>query len=98
MDCLHYIRALKELGIAVIFEKENINTLDSEGEMLITLLGAFAQAESESISQNVRWGIRQAMREGRVSLRCKHLYGFTEDENGPASNTSRRGGSSPPDL
>ena len=82
VDCLHYIRALKELGIAVIFEKENINTLDSEGEMLITLLGAFAQAESESISQNVRWGIRQAMREGRVSLRCKHLYGFTEDENG----------------
>ena len=82
VDCLHYIRALKELGIAVIFEKENINTLDSEGEMLITLLGAFAQAESESISQNVRWGIRQAMREGRVSLRCKQLYGFTEDENG----------------
>ena len=82
VDCLHYIRALKELGIAVIFEKENINTLDSEGEMLITLLGAFAQAESESISQNVRWGIRQAMREGRVSLRCKHLYGFTEDEDG----------------
>ena len=82
VDCLHYIRALKELGIAVIFEKENINTLDSEGEMLITLLGAFAQAESESISQNVRWGIRQAMREGRVSLRCKSLYGFTEDENG----------------
>lgn len=82
VDCLHYIRALKEMGIAVIFEKENINTLDSEGEMLITLLGAFAQAESESISQNVRWGIRQAMREGRISLRCKHLYGFTEDENG----------------
>lgn len=82
VDCLHYIRALKEMGIAVIFEKENINTLDSEGEMLITLLGAFAQAESESISQNVRWGIRQAMREGRVSLRCKQLYGFTEDENG----------------
>ena len=82
VDCLHYIRALKELGIAVIFEKENINTLDSEGEMLITLLGAFAQAESESISQNVRWGIRQAMREGRISLRCKQLYGFTEDENG----------------
>ena len=82
VDCLHYIRALKEMGIAVIFEKENINTLDSEGEMLITLLGAFAQAESESISQNVRWGIRQAMREGRISLRCKQLYGFTEDENG----------------
>ena len=81
-DCLELVRKLLALHIPIYFEKENINTLDSEGEMLITLLGAFAQAESESISQNVRWGIRQAMREGRVSLRCKHLYGFTEDEDG----------------
>lgn len=50
VDCLNYIRALKDLGIAVIFEKENINTMDSESEMLITMMGAFAQAESESIS------------------------------------------------
>ncbi len=56
---------LRTLGIAVIFEKENINTLESDSEMLITLLGAFAQAESESISANVRWGKRQAMREGK---------------------------------
>ena len=50
VDCLHYIRALRELGIAVIFEKEGINTLESDSEMLITILGAFAQAESESIN------------------------------------------------
>ena len=48
VDCLNYIRTLKELGIAVVFEKENINTMDSESEMLLTLMGAFAQAESES--------------------------------------------------
>ena len=62
VDCLKYIRILRELGIAVVFEKENINTLESDSELLITLLGAFAQAESESISANVRWGKRQAMR------------------------------------
>lgn len=62
VDCLNYIRALRELGIAVIFEKENINTLEADSEILITMLGAFAQAESESISANVRWGKRQAMR------------------------------------
>ena len=82
VDCLNYIRALKELGITVVFEKENINTLDSEGEMLITLLGAFAQAESESISQNVRWGIRQAMREGRAAVSYQNLYGYGKDEDG----------------
>lgn len=76
VDCLHYIRLLKELGIAVIFEKENINTLESDSEILITLLGAFAQSESESISANVRWGKRQAMREGKVSIQYKKLYGF----------------------
>lgn len=82
VDCLNYIRALRELGIAVIFEKENINTMDSEGEMLITMMGAFAQAESESISQNVRWGTRQAMREGRVSVQYQNLYGYGKEEDG----------------
>lgn len=42
VDCLNYIRTLKELGIAVYFEKENINTLSTESEMLITIMGAFA--------------------------------------------------------
>ena len=82
VDCLDYVRALRALGIAVIFEKENINTLESDSEMLITLLGAFAQAESESISANVRWGKRQAMREGKVSIQYKKLYAFRRGENG----------------
>lgn len=81
VDCLHYIRLLKELRIAVIFEKENINTLESDSEILITLLGAFAQSESESISANVRWGKRQAMREGKVSIQYEKLYGFQRGED-----------------
>lgn len=82
VDCLNYIRVLKELGIAVIFEKENINTLESDSEILITMMGAFAQAESESISANVRWGKRQAMREGKASIQYKKLYGFCRGEDG----------------
>lgn len=82
VDCLRYIRALKELGIAVMFEKENINTMDSESEMLLTLMGAFAQAESESMSANIRWGRRQAMREGKVAFRYKQLYAYERGEDG----------------
>ena len=82
VDCLNYIRVLRELGIAVIFEKENINTLESDSEILITMLGAFAQAESESISANVRWGKRQAMREGKVTIQYKRLYAYEKGEDG----------------
>ena len=82
VDCLNYIRALRELGIAVIFEKENINTMESDSEILITMLGAFAQAESESISANVRWGKRQAMREGKAIIQYKRLYAYEKGEDG----------------
>ena len=82
LDCLNYIRLLKERNIAVIFEKENINTLESDSELLITMMGAFAQAESESISANVRWGKRQAMKEGRVSSQCSRIYGYQQGANG----------------
>lgn len=81
VDCLHYIRALRELGIAVIFEKENINTLDADSEMLITIMGAFAQAESESMSANIRWGIRQAMKEGRANIQYYRLYAYERGED-----------------
>lgn len=81
VDCLNYIRLLKERNIAVFFEKENINTLESDSELLITMMGAFAQAESGSISANVRWGKRQAMKEGRVSIQCSRLYGYQKGSN-----------------
>ena len=82
VDCLNYIRALKELGIAVIFEKENINTLEADSEILITMLGAFAQSESESISSNVRWGKRQAMKEGKATIQYRYLYGYRKGADG----------------
>lgn len=64
------------MGIGIYFEKENINTLDMDSEMLITMLGAFAQAESESISRNVAWGKRKAMLDGKVFVNFNQLYGY----------------------
>lgn len=58
LDCLTYIRKLKELNIPILFEKEHINTMDASGEMLITIMASLAQQESQSISQNVRMGHR----------------------------------------
>ena len=76
VDCLHYIRLLKSWGVAVFFEKENINTLQEDSEFLITLHGAFAQQEVESISANVTWGVQQSMREGKTRIQYKKLYGY----------------------
>jgi len=56
LDCLHYIRKLKDKNVAVYFEKENINTLDAKGEIMITIMASLAQQESQSLSQNVKLG------------------------------------------
>ena len=69
------------LGIAVISEKENINTLTAESEMLITIMSCFAQAESESISKNVSWGVRQSFKSGNVPIQYKKLLGYKKGEN-----------------
>lgn len=82
VDSLKYIRELKELGIAVISEKENINTLTAESEMLITIMSCFAQAESESISKNVSWGVRQSFKNGNVPIKYKTLLGYKKGADG----------------
>lgn len=82
VDCLNYIRLLKGIGVAVFFETQNINSLQEDSEFLITLHGAFAQQESESISANVRWGKRQAMREGKAIMIYKNLYALQKSEDG----------------
>jgi len=76
VDCLNYIRMLKSLGISVYFEKENINSMDESTELMLTMMGAFAQAESESISGNIRAGKRYAMQRGEASIQYKHLYAY----------------------
>ena len=82
VDSLNYIRELKSLNIAVYFEKENINTLTAESEMLTTIMSCFAQAESESISKNVAWGIRQSFKNGKVPIQYSKLLGYKKGEDG----------------
>lgn len=82
LDCLGYIRKLKEKGIPIIFEKEGINTMQMASEMTISLLGSFAQAESESISKNVTWGKRQSFRDGKVTFQYSRFLGYEKGENG----------------
>ena len=82
LDTINYTRMLRAMGIGIYFEKENINTLDMDSEMLITMLGAFAQAESESISRNVAWGKRKAIQDGKVYVNFKRLYGYYLKEDG----------------
>lgn len=82
LDCLKYIRQLKDKGIPVYFEKENINTMDSKGEILLTIMSSLAQEESRSLSQNVKMGIAYRYQNGEVQVNHNRFLGYTKDENG----------------
>ena len=90
LDTIKYTRMLRTMGIGIYFEKENINTLDMDSEMLITMLGAFAQAESESISRNVAWGKRKAILDGKIFVNFNQLYGyFLREDGSPGINLDK---------
>ena len=82
VDILDHVRQLKELGIGVLFEEQNINTLNMTSEFMIALYGSFAQAESESISKNITWGVEKSFREGKVRYNYHNLYGYIKGEDG----------------
>ena len=82
VDTLTTIRKLKEKGVGVIFEKENIDTLDSKGELLITIMSSLAQEESRSISENVTWGQRKRFSDGKVTMPYKQFLGYARNEDG----------------
>ena len=81
VDTLNATRHLKDLGIDVYFERENIHSMSKEGELLLTLLASFAQAEAESISQNVKWGIRKRFKLG-IPNGNKAPYGYIWNGDG----------------
>ena len=82
VDCLQYIRKLKELKIAVFFEKENINTMDAKGEVLLTIMASLAQQESQSLSQNTKMGVQYRFQQGQLRINHNHFLGYTKDEDG----------------
>ena len=82
VDTLTTIRKLKDKGVGVFFEKENIDTLDSKGELLITIMSSLAQEESRSISENVTWGWRKRIADGKVTVAYSHFLGYEKGEDG----------------
>ena len=82
VDTLSYTRELRGMGIPVIFEEQNINSIYPESEFLITIHGAFAQSESEGISSRVKWGKHQAMRTGKANIQYKTLLGYEKGPDG----------------
>lgn len=81
LNCLKYIRQLKEKSIPVYFEKENINSMDSKGEVMLTIMASFAQQESRSLSQNVKLGLRYRYKQDEIQINFARFLGYTKDEN-----------------
>lgn len=82
LDCLKYIRQLKDMNIPVLFEKESINTMDAKGEVLITIMTSLAQQESQSLSQNVKLGLQYRYQQGKVQINHNRFLGYTKDADG----------------
>lgn len=82
VDSLSTIRKLKEHGTEVFFEKENIWTFDSKGELLITIMSSLAQEESRSISENCTWGQRKRFADGKVTVPFERFLGYDRGEDG----------------
>ncbi len=76
------IRQLKGKGIDVFFEKENIHSTDSKGELLLTIMSSLAQDESRNISENIKWGHRQRFSKGQVYMTYKGFLGYEKGPNG----------------
>jgi len=82
VDSLLAVRQLKEKGVEIYFQKENIYTLDAKGELLITIMSSLAQEEARSSSENVTWGQRKRMADGKVSMAYKHFLGYEKGPDG----------------
>jgi site-specific DNA recombinase len=80
-DCLELVRKLLDLDVFIYFEKENINTMDSKGEVLLTIMASLAQQESQSLSQNVKLGLQYRYQQGEIQVNCARFLGYTKDEN-----------------
>lgn len=79
---LEFARELKELGVGIFFEEQNINTLSGDGEMMLAVLASFAQEESRSMSENNKWSIRKKFERGEVMITTSRFLGYDKNEYG----------------
>ena len=82
LDSIGYVRKLKAMGVGVVFEKENINTLEENSEVVLTILASLAQEELNSLSLNVKMGKRMAMQEGKVFFQYAKCYAYKKGADG----------------
>lgn len=81
-DCLEVVRFLRNLNIGVYFERENINSLGAESELILSVLSSLAQDESRNISENTKWGIHKKFREGNIKISSKRFLGYDLNDEG----------------
>lgn len=77
---LKVARELKELGVGIFFEEQNISTLSGDGELMFSVLASFAQEESRSMSENLKWAVKKKFQRGEVVINAKRFMGY--DKNG----------------
>ena len=82
LDCLKYVRMLKEINVDIFFEEQGLHSTDPGAEFYITIYGSIAQSESENISANVRWGKEQAAKDGKVAFSYGRFLGYRKGANG----------------
>ncbi len=81
VDLIDTVRSLKAMGVDVYFEKEKINTLSTQSELMISIFSSIAQREAENISENARWSVQKRFRDGTFKVSCM-AYGYTKNEDG----------------
>lgn len=82
LDTLEALNQLKTLGVRVIFEQEDLDTANTDNELIISIIEAISQAENESKSDNIKWGIKQRAAQGTSKLYNRKCYGYHNDEDG----------------
>ncbi len=82
VDTLEALNQLKTLGVRVIFEQEDLDTANTDSDLMISIIEAIAQAENESRSDNIKWGIKQRAAQGTSKLYNRKCYGYKNDVDG----------------
>jgi len=82
VDALNYIRELRKINVEILFEKENISTLDPKVEFLLTIMSSIAQEEARNTSENVKWNVQRRFREGVPVVNTERFLGYTKDRKG----------------